>query len=206
MFRQLLAFAPILAGIFAIPQFVPQLRIALTDQDINGVSWTWAALTSVNNAAWCAYFVLSHYWAALIPAGAVTIASGALAGQLANRGKATSRSATFIAAWTALLAIMGIGSGHASLGAVLTGAFILQVTPSLWSAYRTCHPAGISRGTWLLILAELICWGLHGIRNADPRLIALGSLGVIASTLMLIRAGSTTPNRAGAGAALPSRG
>ena len=74
---------------------------------------------------------------------------------------------------------------------MLTGAFVLQVSPSLWRAYRTRHPAGISRGTWLLILAELTCWGLYGIRSSDPRLITLGSLGVIASTLMLMRVGST---------------
>jgi hypothetical protein len=49
------------------------------------------------------------------------------------------------------------------------------VTPSLWSAYRTRHPAGISRGIWLLILAELTCWGLYGIRSSDPRLICEAS-------------------------------
>ena len=86
MFRQLLALAPVLAGVFAIPQFVPQLRIVLTDEDISGVSWTWAALTSVNNAAWCAYFVLSRYWTALIPGGAVMLVAGALAAQLAKCG------------------------------------------------------------------------------------------------------------------------
>jgi len=104
------------------------------------------------------------------------------------------------------LAIVGVGFGRAPLGAVLTGAFVLQVAPSLWRAYRTRHPAGISRGTWLLILAELTCWGLYGIRSSDPRLIALGSLGVIASTLMLTRAGSTARDRADAVGALPTRG
>jgi uncharacterized protein with PQ loop repeat len=205
MFRQLLALAPVLAGVFAVPQFVPQLRIALTDQDISGVSWTWAALTSVNNAAWCVYFVLSHYWTALIPGGAVMIVAGVLAAQLAKRDKATRASRTLIAAWSAVLAIVGIGFGRAALGAVLTGAFVLQVAPSLWSAYRTRHPAGISRGTWLLILAELTCWGLYGIRTCDPRLITLGSLGVIASTLMLMRAGSAAPHRADAVASSGSR-
>jgi uncharacterized protein with PQ loop repeat len=196
MVRQLLALAPVLAGIFAVPQFLPQLRIALTDQDISGVSWTWAALTSVNNAAWCAYFVLSHYWTALIPGAAVTIVAGALAAQLAKRGKSTGPNTILIAAWSALLVIVDIGFGRAPLGALLTGAFALQVAPSLWSAYRTRNPAGISRGTWLLILAELTCWCLYGIRTSDPRLTTLGSLGVIASTLMLMRAGGTALERA----------
>ena len=206
MFRQLLVLAPVLAGVFAVPQFVPQLRIALTEEDIRGVSWMWAALTSVNNAAWCAYFVLSHYWTALIPGGVVMIVAGALAAQLAKRGKTSSAGTTVIVAWSAVLAIVGVGFGRAPLGAVLTGAFLLQVAPSLWSAYRTRYPAGISRGTWLLILAELACWGLYGIRSSDPRLITLGSLGVITSTLMLMRAGSTALDRADAVPSLPSRG
>ena len=104
------------------------------------------------------------------------------------------------------LALVDIGFGRAPLGAVLTGAFVLQVAPSLWGAYRIRHPAGISRGTWLLILAELACWGLYGIRRSDPRLITLGTLGVTASTLMLIRAGSAAPDRADAVASLPSPG
>ena len=206
MFGQLLTLAPVLAGVIAVPQLVPQLRIALTNRDISGVSLTWAALTSVNNAAWCAYFVLSHYWTALIPGGAVTIVAGVLAAQLAKRGKTTRASTTLIAAWGALVAIVAIGFGRAPLGAVLTAAFVLQVAPSLRSAYRTRHPAGISRGTWLLILAELTCWGLYGIRSSDPRLITLGSLGVIASTLVLMRAGSTALDRPDAVASLPSRG
>jgi uncharacterized protein with PQ loop repeat len=206
MVRQVLALAPILAGIFAVPQFLPQLRIALTEQDISGVSWTWAALTSVNNAAWCAYFVLSHYWTALIPGAAVAIVAGALAAQLAKRGKSTGPYTTLIIAWSGLLAIVEIGFGRATLGAVLTGAFVLQVAPSLWSAYRTRNPAGISRGTWLLILAELTCWCLYGIRNSDPRLTTLGSLGMIASTLMLMRGGGTALEPADAVTSLPSRG
>jgi len=136
MFRQLLALAPVLAGVFAIPQFVPQLRIVLTDEDVSGVSWTWAALTSVNNAAWCAYFVLSRYWTALIPGGAVMLVAGALAAQLAKRGprrqppestKTARAGRTLVAGWSALLAIVDVVFGRAPLGAVLTGAFVLQV-------------------------------------------------------------------------------
>jgi uncharacterized protein with PQ loop repeat len=194
MCGQLLTLAPVLAGVFAIPQFVPQLRIALTNQDISAVSWTWAALTSVNNAAWCAYFVLSRYWTALIPGAAVTILAGALAVQLARRGNTTNGGTTLIIAWSGLMAIVAAGFGRAPLGALLVAAFALQIAPALWTAYRTRHPAGISRGTWLLILAELTCWGLYGIRTSDPRLITLGSLGVIASTLMLVRGARGGPD------------
>jgi hypothetical protein len=62
-----------------------------------------------------------------------------------------------------------------------------QVAPSLWAAYRTARPTGISSGTWLLILGELSCWLVFGLYKSDPRLIALGVTGVIASTLILAR-------------------
>jgi hypothetical protein len=70
---------------------------------------------------------------------------------------------------------------------VLTGAFLLQVTPSIWTAYRTDHPTGISRGTWLLVLGELSCWFVYGLYRADPRLLVLGASGIIASVLMLAK-------------------
>ena len=84
---ELLDYAPIAAAAFAIPQFLPQiLKLRATD-DSAGVSWSWATLTSVNNAAWIGYFALSRYWAALVPASSATVLAGALATMLARRGQ-----------------------------------------------------------------------------------------------------------------------
>ena len=77
--------------------------------------------------------------------------------------------------------------GRTGLGALLTGAFVVQVTPSIWTAYRTPRPTGISSGTWFLILGELSCWLTFGLYQSDPRLITLGVTGVMASALMLAR-------------------
>jgi len=183
----LLDYAPIAAAAFAIPQFVPQiLKLRRTD-DTAGVSWPWAALTSVNNAAWFAYFALSAYWAALVPSSSATLLAGALATMLALRGRARARPAILIGAWAALLASALAVAGRAGLGTLLTAAFILQVAPSIWTAYRTAHPSGVSKGTWLLILGELTCWTSFGLYKSDPRLIVLGFTGVAASLLMLAR-------------------
>jgi len=61
----LLDYLPFAAAAFAIPQFLPQLRKLRATNDTAGVSWSWATLTSVNNAAWFAYFTASAYWTAL---------------------------------------------------------------------------------------------------------------------------------------------
>jgi uncharacterized protein with PQ loop repeat len=189
---ELLDAAPIAAAAFAIPQFLPQLRKLRATGDTAGVSWPWATLTSVNNAAWVGYFALSGYWAALVPASLATLLAGALAAMLARRGQATARPAVLIGAWVALLAAAFTVAGRAGLGTLLTAAFVLQVTPSIWTAYRTARPTGISRGTWLLILGELSCWTIFGVHKSDPRLMILGFTGVAASVLMLVRIRRTT--------------
>jgi hypothetical protein len=74
------------------------------------------------------------------------------------------------------------------LGAVLTGAFLIQVVPAVVTTYRTHHPTGIARGTWRLILAETSCWAVFGAAHHDGPLVVLGTTGIVSSLLMLHRA------------------
>jgi uncharacterized protein with PQ loop repeat len=183
----LLDYLPIAAAAFGIPQYLPQiLKLRLT-HDTAGVSWPWAALTSLNNAAWLAYFLLSQYWTASIPSSAAASLAGTVAIMLARRGLVTPRAAILVGGWATLLVTSYAVAGRAGLGTLLAAASIVQVTPSIWTAYRTTRPTGISRGTWLLVLGELSCWTLVGFYQSDARLISLGVTGVIASLLMLAR-------------------
>lgn len=97
------------------------------------------------------------------------------------------RPSALIAAWAAMLVAAYLILGRTGLGALLTAAFVVQVAPSIRTAYRTERPTGASAGTWLLILGELCCWLTFGLYKSDPRLIALGLTGVTASALMLAR-------------------
>jgi hypothetical protein len=182
-----LDYAPIAAAACAIPQFVPQIVKLRGTDDTAGVSWSWATLTSVNNSAWIAYFAFSGFWTALVPAFSAASLSCALSAMLARRGQAKRRPARLIGAWAALLAAGFAVGGRVALGTLLTAAFVLQVTPSLWAAYRSDLPTGISRGTWVLILGELSCWTTFGLHKSDPRLMVLGLTGVATSALMLAR-------------------
>ena len=182
-----LDYAPIAATAFAVPQFLPQIRKLLVTRDTAGLSWSWAALTSLNNAAWIAYFALEHYWTALIPSSSATMLAGTLAVLLSIRGQARLRPSIVIATWAMMLVAAYLILGRTGLGALLTAAFVVQVAPSIWTAYRTEHPTGISSGTWLLILGELSCWLTFGLYKSDPRLITLGLTGVTACALMLAR-------------------
>lgn len=182
------ALLPLAAACLAVPQFWPQLARVRRAGSTAGVSWSWAALTSVNNAAWLVYFALSGFWTALVPAISATLLSGQLAVVLARRGGGMpKRPAVLVAAWAIVLLSAAAGFGRSGLGSALAVAFALQVTPSVWTVYRSPDTAGVSRGTWLLILGELLCWGVFGIHEADPRLIVLGATGVAASLLVLAR-------------------
>ena len=178
---------PIIAAVFAVPQFLPQIARVWRTDDVAGVSWTWAALTSVSNAGWIAYFALSRFWTSLVPAISATVLAGVLAILLGRHG-VRRRSAAITAGWAVLLAVAGLVGGRAPLGIALTASFVFQVAPSVWTAYRTARPTGIARGTWLLILGELLCWGIYGPYRDDARLTVLGWTGVVASLLMLARA------------------
>jgi hypothetical protein len=195
----LLDYAPMAATGFAVPQFVPQIRKLAATRDTTGVSWSWAVLTSVNNAAWIAYFTLARYWTALIPSSSVTLLAGTLAVMLTRRGQARPRPAVLISTWAATLLAAYSLADRTGLGALLTAAFILQVTPSIWTAYRTAHPTAVSAGTWLLIFGELTCWLIFGLHKSDPRLITLAATGVTACALMLTRIHRTSRRRQAAG-------
>jgi uncharacterized protein with PQ loop repeat len=184
----LLASLPLVAAVLAVPQFLPQLARVRRAGTIAGVSWSWAALTSVNNAAWLGYFALSGFWTALVPAISAPVLSGLLAVELARRGSGMpKRPMVLTSVWAVVLLTAGVAFGRAGLGSALAVAFLLQVTPSVCTVYRSRDTAGVSRGTWLLIFGELLCWGVFGVHEADPRLIVLGATGVMASLLVLAR-------------------
>jgi uncharacterized protein with PQ loop repeat len=182
-----LEYIPIAATAFAIPEFLPQLRKLRATRDTAGISWSWATLASLNNAAWFAYFALEHDWTALVPSSSATVLAGALALLLSMRRQARLWPSVLIVTWAAMLVTAYLILGRTGLGTLLTVAFAVQVAPSLWTAYRMARPTGISAGTWLLILGELSCWLTFGLYKSDPRLIALGLTGVTASALMLAR-------------------
>ena len=132
------ALLPLVAAVLAVPQFLPQLARVRRAGTTAGVSWSWAALTSVNNAAWLGYFALSGFWTALVPAISATLLSGQLAVVLARRsGGLPKGPMVLVSAWAVVLLTAAAVSGRTGLGSVLAVAFALQVTPSVWTVYRS---------------------------------------------------------------------
>ena len=113
---------PLVAAFLAVPQFLPQLARVRRTGTMAGVSWSWAALTSVNNSAWLAYFALSGFWTALVPAISATVLSGLLAVELARRGGGMPRRPMVLASvWAVVLLTAAAVFGRAGLGSALAG-------------------------------------------------------------------------------------
>src|SRR5579862_7644341 len=117
--RAVFSLLPLMAAVLAVPQFVPQLARVRRTGETAGVSWSWAALTSVNNAAWLAYFALSGFWTALVPAVSATVMSGLLAVVLARRGGIPKRPLMLASVWAAVLLTAAAVFGRTGLGSAL---------------------------------------------------------------------------------------
>lgn len=185
---------PLVAACFALPQFLPQLGRIRRTNDIAGLTPAWPALTSLNNAAWIVYFVSVGYWSALVPNVVVVVTSGLLARAIVARrlGRAPLfPTVVLVGGWGAVLASAVAIGGASAVSVPLTIAFFVQAIPSLWAAYTTHRPTGISRGTWGFVLFEMSCWLGFGIGRGDAALTVLGTSGVTAAALMLARAHQT---------------
>jgi len=179
---------PAAAAVFAVPQFVPQLVRIARSGDTGGVSWSWASLTSVNNAAWGTYFEASHHTSALVPSISASVLAALLALMLTRRGaRPTRRTVALVGLWVLTLIVVGLAFGVYGLSVALIAAFVVQVTPCIWRVYRSDCPSGVSVPTWVLVFGELLCWAIFGIARADPRLIVLGLTGIVASATVIGR-------------------
>lgn len=172
------------ATAFAVPQLLPQLR-RIRRVGPEGVSAQWALLTAVGNAAWLTWFVRSGIVSGAIPTGTSLVLAIGIAVALRGQGALPPRAFGLPALWALALLVATAVGGTAALGTALTGAFVLQVTPSLVAAWRSPDPVGVSRLTWVLIAAEVTCWGVVGLAQQRPPLIALGLSGWAAAGGML---------------------
>ena len=154
----LLDYAPIAAAGFAVPQFLPQIRKLRATRDTAGASSSWAALTSVNNAAWIAYFTMSRppAWPRAGPPG-----------HLAHRGVPAPGHAVALAAYRTARPT-GISSG--------TWLLILGEL-SCWMIFglHTSDPRLITLGASGIIVSALMLARIHRTtRSGRPALPASG--------------------------------
>lgn len=168
---------------FLVPQIVKLVRTG----DSAGVSSTWPALGFVTNVGWFTYVISQELWTATLAPFATFLSYAVILWALRRTGRELRSSLGRGVTWTALLVATTLIAGWTTLGVVLGLSYGVMLAPSIWTAYRTSDPSGISPGTWWIGSAEAVLWGYFGLFHADRGIVTFGIVGVIGATLMLAR-------------------
>ncbi len=180
-------FAAVAATVLAVAFLVPQLVKLARTGDPAGVSPTWAAVGAVSNAAWFAYLVARRLWVAAPSAVPIFVFYALTLVYLRRAGAPVGGAVRRGLVWAAfLVGAFAVGS-WATLGLVLGFSFGAQMVPSVWTAYRSPTPSGISSGTWWIGAVEAVLWFVYGWARADVPLQIFGAVYLAGSTLMLAR-------------------
>jgi uncharacterized protein with PQ loop repeat len=175
--------ATLLSWVSLLPQIVKLAR----GRDAAGVSATWPAIGLVSNATWTAYLLARSLWAAAPSTAVMVLFYVLVLRYLRLSGTPLRRPLARGAAWALVLAATGVAGGWEVLGFVLGWSYAVQLSPSVWSAYRTVRPTGVSPGTWALITVEALLWGVYGRWNGDGAIVVYAAVGAAAGVLILAR-------------------
>ncbi len=187
MTETLATIAIVAATLSTITFLVPQIVKLVRTGDSAGVSSTWPALGLVTNVGWFTYVISQQLWAAMLAPFVTFISYGVTLWALRRTGRDLQTSYVRGASWTLLLVGTTVAAGWTTLGVVLGLSYGVMLAPSIWTAYRTAHPSGISPGTWWIGIIEALLWGYFGLFHADRGIVTFGIVGVIGATLMLAR-------------------
>jgi uncharacterized protein with PQ loop repeat len=172
---------------FLIPQIVKLVRT----RDSEGVSTTWPALGFVINVGWFVYLISQQLWISILAPFVTFVSYGVIVWALRRTGRNLSRSyARGVVGAVTLIAVGTVG-GWKVLGVVLGVSYGIMLAPSIWTAYRTSIPSGISPLTWWIGLIEALLWGYYGWFHSDQGILTFMVVGVVGSGLMLLRYYST---------------
>ena len=179
--------AAVVASLLAIVTLLPQVTKLWRTRNAEGVSATWATVGAVSNGAWAAYLFSQALWIAVPSTAAMAFFYLVTAVLIGRAGRPMGTAVVLGTAWALLQVAAGLVGGWSGLGLVLGVSFGVQATPSLWTAFRTRAPRGISSGTWQLILIEGLLWTVYGAGHGDRAVVVFGILSSFASALMLGR-------------------
>lgn len=184
------AAALVVTAIAVLPQTVRMIRVGSTA----GVSPVWAMLGAVSTGVWTTYTAARGLWWATIADALACLSYVSAVVVLGRRGVSPRLGAG--ALWLAVFVTSYLAVGLGGVGTVLAFAFIVQVAPSIWTAYRSSDLLGASIVTWRLTLAEGVLWFTYGSAKGDAAIVAFGLFAAIAGMLMIVRIRQFVPSGA----------
>ncbi|HGG56724.1 MAG TPA: PQ-loop repeat-containing protein [Nannocystis exedens] len=174
-----------LAFVASAVAILPQARRVLRTGETGGVSPDWAMLGAISTAAWTIYTALRGLWWATV-ADAIASASYLITVAALVRRAAVPRWWA-AALWAGLFVAAATTGGLNLVGAVLSVAFVVQITPSIVVAFRSDEVDGISSATWMLVAFEGALWLAYGVGRNDNAVVAFGAIALLAGTTILLR-------------------
>ncbi|MEE8375005.1 MAG: hypothetical protein V3S26_01620 [Acidimicrobiia bacterium] len=183
--------AVVAATMGTIAFLVPQISKLIRTGDSSGVSTTWASLGLVTNVGWAAYLSSQGFWIAILAPIFTIVAYALTMWALVRTGRDPRQSYLLGAVWGVLLTATALVAGWTALGVVLGLSYGVMLTPSVWTAFRTADPSGISPGTWRIGIVEALLWGYYGWFHGDIGILTFSVVGLVGSVLMLTRYHST---------------
>lgn len=179
--------AVIAATIGTVTFLVPQTVKLIRTRDTEGVSATWPAMGFVVNLGWFVYMIAQELWVATLAPFVTFLSYLVVLWALRRAGRELTAGAWRAGAWGGMLGLVGVIGGWEPLGVALGVSIGVQLSPSVWSAYRSPDPSGVSPMTWWIGLAEALLWGYYGLFNRDAGIVTFGVVASVAALLMLAR-------------------
>ena len=181
----------IVATVLAWTTLVPQILKLARTGDPKGVSATWPYIGLVTNGAWTAYLWSQGLWAAMPSTAGMVFFYLLVIHYLRKAAVPLGRPLARGVVVAGLFAAIASSLGWTALGLVLGWSYIVQISPAVWSTYRSRNPTGISVGSWSLITIESGLWLVYGWLLSDLPIVVFGSTGLAAGGAIVVRAALT---------------
>lgn len=179
--------AALTATALAASGALPQVRRLRRSGDIAGLSLS-AAMTGVaSEVGWLTYAASGSLWSAVPEAVLMLGVNACVMRELVRNGAVGVGAARTALAWGACLTLAIVVAGRSGLGLLLPIGYGVQITPAVWTVYRTRIPSGVATVTWRVLLAESSLWLVYGIVHGDVAMASFAAIGAVASVLVLCR-------------------
>ncbi len=184
----MLTIAVVLANVIGAVMAFPQAIRLVRTRRIEGISPVWAGISVAVNTWWIIYGVGVGLWAVLPVSTLSALAYLIIVWVLGSVAPSSVRRAALGFGLTAVvpLAVL-VAAGWPAVGLLVGLLYGVQLAPAVVGAYRSDVPRGISPTTWLLAWAEAFFWGVYGVGTSDIALVSAGLVGVVMSSLILVR-------------------
>ncbi len=179
----------VIATVLGSGMALPQARRLARTRRADGVSPVWVGVSMAINAWWVAYGLAAPVWA-LVPVSLISLSLYTAMAVLFVRsfGRASMRGLALGALGLGMIPLpFLVTGGWATAGLVIGLCYGLQLLPAVVAVCRTRELRGVSATTWLIAWVEAVLWLIYGFGVGDLALLSAGLIGVVMSSIILVR-------------------